>query len=100
MFEKVSHAAEQIAVSASRREFLGKVGRGALATTAALGGVLALPAISAAGRKPPTACPAGSGASCSGLNVGDACFEEYTGVCKASRRNGGACYCDIRAPRR
>ena len=100
MFETIHHAAEQIAISASRRQFLGQLGRGAMTAAAALAGIVAIPAIADAARKPPAGCPAGSTASCSGLNVGDSCFEEYTGVCKASRKDGGTCYCDFRAPRR
>ena len=99
MFEKVNQSAEQMAMSASRREFLGQFGRRAMAISAAIGGILALPAISEAGRKPLTACPADSSGSCSGLNFGDTCFEEFTGVCRASRKNGGACFCDFKSPR-
>jgi hypothetical protein len=42
MFEKVSQAAEQLATRASRRDFLGQLGKGALAVAGVLGGVLAL----------------------------------------------------------
>ena len=40
MFEKVSRIAEQAATSASRRQFLGRIGTGAMATAAALAGLL------------------------------------------------------------
>jgi hypothetical protein len=43
MFEKVSQAAERLATRASRRDFLGRLGKGALALAGVLGGVLALP---------------------------------------------------------
>ena len=99
MFESVSQAAEHIATRASRREFLGRLGRGAMVAAATLGGVLALPAVSQGGRKP-TLCGAESTASCSGKNVGDVCFEEFTGVCRASMRSGPACFCDFKTPRR
>jgi hypothetical protein len=42
MFEKVSQAAEQLATRASRRDFLGQLGKGALALAGVLGGVRAL----------------------------------------------------------
>jgi hypothetical protein len=41
MFEKMSEAAERLATGASRREFLGQLGKGALALTGVLAGVLA-----------------------------------------------------------
>lgn len=42
MFEKLNQIAEQAATSASRRQFLGRLGKGALAVAAAAGGLLAL----------------------------------------------------------
>ena len=50
MFEKVSQIAEQAATNVSRRRFLGKVGRGAAVTVAALGGLLAISSEAVAGR--------------------------------------------------
>ena len=41
MFDKLSHAAERLATRGSRRELLGQLGRGALALTGVLAGVLA-----------------------------------------------------------
>jgi hypothetical protein len=51
MFEKVGRLAEAAAtkVSLSRRGFLGRLGRGALALTGVLGGLLALPKDARAG---------------------------------------------------
>ena len=46
MFEKIGQAAERAATSVSRRQFLGRFGRGALAAAAAVGGLLALPSVS------------------------------------------------------
>ena len=43
MFDKVSQVAEQTATSTSRRQFLGRLGRGAMLAAAAAGGLLALP---------------------------------------------------------
>ena len=51
MFEKVSQVAEQVATSASRRNFLGKLGRGALALVGVVGGFLISPEDARAGGK-------------------------------------------------
>ena len=98
MFEKVGQMAEQLATNVSRRQFLGRFGGVALATAAAVGGILALPAGAHAG-PPPRRCGPGSGGSCSGLNVGDSCFEEFTGTCSDRPRRDGACYCDFKGRR-
>ncbi len=42
MLEKLQKMAEEAATRVSRRRFLGRVGRGALAAAAAMGGLLAL----------------------------------------------------------
>jgi hypothetical protein len=41
MFNKISRAAEKAAAGVGRREFLGRVGRGAAVIAGAIGGVLA-----------------------------------------------------------
>ncbi len=94
MFAKVSQVAERMATNASRREFLGRFGRGAMAAAAALGGVLALPGPGEAARKPRYACPGTSQGSCIGLSEGDTCNGGlgFTGTCKRVRK-GTACYC-------
>ena len=51
MLEKVSEIAEQAATNVSRRQFLGRFGGAAAATAAALGGLLALPAVAQAGKR-------------------------------------------------
>jgi hypothetical protein len=105
MFEKMSQLAEQAATSASRREFLGRLGRSALNIAAMTGGILALPAVSHAGRRPPRVCGAGSAAACLGLNEGDGCTQERAfGVCQGQRRRGDKstvtiCGCTAEAPR-
>jgi hypothetical protein len=43
MFDKVSEAAEKLATKVSRRAFMGRLGRAALAVSGALVGVLAIP---------------------------------------------------------
>jgi hypothetical protein len=45
MFEKIGQVAEQAATSVSRRQFLGRFGQGALIVAAAVGALLALPAV-------------------------------------------------------
>jgi hypothetical protein len=55
MIEKLSQLAEQAATNVSRRQFLGRVGRGAMIAAAAAGGLLAFPAAATAGRR----CPGG-----------------------------------------
>lgn len=100
MFAKVSQTAEQVAMSASRREFLGRFGTGALVAAAAIGGMLAIPAGARAARQP-RACGAGSEGSCFGLNVGDSCYTERArGVCSGKPSRDGACHCAVKDRRR
>jgi hypothetical protein len=56
MFEKFGDAAERMAQSASRRAFLGRLGRGAMGVSMALGGLLASASWAQADRP----CPHGS----------------------------------------
>jgi hypothetical protein len=71
MFRRFCEIAEQAAVSASRREFLGRLGRGALMLAASVGGWLALP---------PAAEAAKRGVKC--------CGTQYNyGVCHPPRGN-------------
>jgi hypothetical protein len=51
MFEKFANAAEQAATSASRRDFLGSVGKAAMGLSGAIGAVLLLPEAAHAGEK-------------------------------------------------
>src|SRR5262245_49916860 len=98
MFEKVSHLAQQAATNVSRREFLGRFGRGAIAAATALGGVLALPAIGEAGRKPPRICLGGWG-GCMGRPVGSLCgggrAMDY-GTCQPPKHAPDPTNCDCR----
>ena len=99
MFDKVSQMAEQVATKASRREFLGHVGRGAMVMAAALGGLLALPETSHGAKPPPKACGPSSSGSCQGANVGDTCYEEVTGSCAtAPGSKTGDCFCSFKGP--
>jgi hypothetical protein len=58
MFEKLGRAAERMATSVgeSRRGFLGRLGRGALAAAGALGGLLLMPKEAQAGYIPRKNC--------------------------------------------
>ena len=49
MFDKVSEAAERLAVHVSRRDFFGWAGKSALAVVGVVGGILAFPADARAG---------------------------------------------------
>ena len=92
MFEKLGHVAEQMATSLSRRECLGRLGRGALAVTAAIGGLLALPG--SGGAHPGVHyCGPGSNPLCVGQPEGFGCGE---GRC---RRSPGSSDCACWTPR-
>src|SRR5262245_49716829 len=84
MFEKVGRIAEGLAGSVSRRQFLGRLGGGALALAAAVGGLVAIPGGAQAGRGG-VLCGADSSGACSGLKTGDACYDQGTGKCHAIR---------------
>jgi len=51
MFEKVSQFAEQAATNASRRRFLGRIGRGAMTAAAGAAGLLVASGAAHAGRR-------------------------------------------------
>lgn len=51
MLEKISQFAEQTAMNASRRQFLGRFGRAAAVAAGAMGGLLFVPGEAQAGRK-------------------------------------------------
>jgi hypothetical protein len=114
MFEKVSKVAEQAATSASRREFLGRIGRGAVVAAGAVASFVAFGAEAQAGRRrcttdancprgyicvagrcikgvrPPQACGTGSDNYCLGSVEGAYCQIGTTaGICVGAP----ACYC-------
>ncbi len=104
MLEKLNRAAQQAAEDVSRRQFLGRFGRGVMGWAAALGGLLALPAIArgAPGRR---SCDASSSAACNGLMEGDTCYEgRYVGTCRGGSKGPKdgtvPCSCVYREPRR
>jgi hypothetical protein len=114
MFEKLSEIAEMSATRASRRQFLGRIGNGALVAAGALGGFLAFGSDAQAakrkrhcasdadcprgriceggrcvkGVRPPQACSTDSQATCVGKVEGQWCpAGSRSGVCR------GAPYC-------
>ena len=92
MFERFGRLAEEVATSASRREFLGRLGRAALMATGAVAGVLAAPTIAEAGRRP--LCDATSDAACIGLEEGSRCGgRDYIGRCKRVPGTSATCTC-------
>jgi hypothetical protein len=69
MLEKIIQRAEQAATGASRRQFLGRFGRSALALAAAVAGTLALPEQLQAARKcGGRICPPGYNYCCNFLD--------------------------------
>jgi hypothetical protein len=56
MFERVSRIAQQAATNASRREFLGRFGRSAMAAAATFGGILVFADEAHAGRQTVACC--------------------------------------------
>lgn len=56
MLEKIGQTAEQMAVNASRRQFLGRAGQAAMVLAGALGGLLALPSAAEAARRGNCCC--------------------------------------------
>jgi hypothetical protein len=50
MFDKVGQIAERMATNVSRRAFMGRLGKGALAVAGAMGAMLAFPGLVQAGR--------------------------------------------------
>ena len=103
MFEKVSQIAQEAATSASRREFLGRLGRGALVAAGTVASYLAFGSEAQAGRRrcstdaecprghiceagrcvkgvrPPQVCGTGSDNYCLGLVEGAYCQIGTTG---------------------
>ena len=79
MFEKVSRIAERAATSASRRQFLGRIGTGAMATAAACAGLLV------------HAAPAWAGRGCKGSII----YCHYIGG-RREYKNGGKCLKKLR----
>ena len=93
MFEKFSQIAEQAATSASRRQFLGRLGKGALAAAAAVSGLLVFPGDAEAAT---TVCGRGSWLACQGRMEGSRCYVgRFVGVCLVAPN----CACRIKRTR-
>ena len=99
MFDKVSQMAEPVATKASRREFLGRFGRGAMIAAAAVGGILALPGRARAGKKG-LLCGSGGALDCAGAKTGDTCYiDGVAGTCQFDNTDvtpPDACACVVR----
>jgi hypothetical protein len=82
MFEKLTRQAEQVVsdLSVSRRGFLGRTGRGALAATSALAALLAAPRYARAGHGVPGCIEGCIDAHC-GRNPTEQCRHYYLGYC-------------------
>lgn len=94
MFDKFNMLAERLATSASRREFLGRFGRAALALAAGAAAIVALPALGDAAKKPPLVCDGYSYTGCIGRPEGSPCTGSFgiTGSCRAPR-SSTTCVC-------
>lgn len=99
MYSEISRAAERAASCASRRAFLGRFGGTAMATAAALGGILALPNIGEAARKPPRMCLGGD-TGCIGSPVGSRCGGGRDGggygTCQPPKHDRDSTSCECR----
>lgn len=94
MLERITNIAEQAAMQVSRRQFVGRFGRGAAAAAAALGGLMALPTVARCGRKARRRCNADSDPSCINATEGSNCGS--SGVCKADPKDKSiepVCHC-------
>ena len=96
MFEKLSQAAEQMATGASRRQFLGRFGGAATALAAAVGALLAQPAVARGGN---FVCDASSADGCAGKTVQSKCLVacgtgSVNGHCKSFIHGSTGCYCE------
>lgn len=91
MFEKVSQLAEQAAMKTSRRDFLSRLGRSALTAAAAVGGLLALPAVAKAGRRNVLCSSTNSAFWCLNHVVGSPCLNG--GKCTVIKGTVNDCYC-------
>lgn len=84
MLRKFNQLAERAATDVSRRQFLGRVGRGAGAAAAALGGLLAAGAPVLAGKKVRICADPSTYGPCSGLPLGSPCGVNDSGRCASS----------------
>ncbi len=97
MFEKASRVAQRVATSASRRQFLGRIGTGAMATAAAFAGLLIHAAPARAGRGGRICADPSTVPQCSGLPVGSPCVAPggVEGKCSAKKKVAGVYDCNV-----
>ena len=81
MLEKLNQLAEQAATNVSRRQCLGRLGRGAAVTVAALSGLLVTSAPVLAGRKIRVCSDPSTVSECSGQPLGSPCGPNGAGRC-------------------
>ncbi len=79
MFKRVNQLAEQVVTTASRREFLGRVGRGALVTAGVIGGFLAFGSEAQAGRRRRKCCTTDANCPRGHICVGGRCIKGVRG---------------------
>lgn len=73
MFERLFEIAERSATRASRRQFLGRLGRGALVAAGAVSGFLAFGAEAQAGKRPQVCSTDSPAGQCRGRVEGHVC---------------------------
>ena len=91
MFDKLSQIAERTATNVSRRQFLGRLGSGAMAAAAAVAGLLALSDVAKAAPSGTLCDPANSWYVCTNSVVGGSCGAN--GKCVAQKGTINHCYC-------
>lgn len=90
MLDRFHQIAEQAAESVSRRQFLSRLGRGAIIAATAVGGLLSAPD---AAQAAPRACGVGSAGYCLGKKQGSSCRAgRYYGTCVGAP----LCYCRLK----
>lgn len=105
MLEKIGQFAEQAATNVSRRQFLGRLGRGATLIAVAAGGLLAFDSSGEAARRPPRVCSEFSCCGCAGQFEGSECSSERaSGKCVGIRGKDSNvavvdCDCDTKTRR-
>ena len=105
MFDKFNRLAEAAATNVSRRRFLGRLGRGAMALAASLGGLLAMSPDAMAARAPRMCETDFSFPDCQGMPVGSPCIgaDGREGKCYAGGEVAPGTklyYCGCRVPGR
>ena len=95
MFEKLGQVAQDVATNVSRRQFLGRFGRAAIAAAALVGGLTTNATGGRSGPKDPVYCdPTISFGGCEGHLVGSLCRDaEGNGTCQELAGGTGRCFC-------